>query len=69
MEKAKQAVANFISRDGNDTTTVHEDVREAKTEEHVRPHKHEEVTTAVDKETHQHHHHTSVQPVKAQETL
>lgn len=69
MEKAKQAVQNFVSRDGKHSTTIHEDVRNAVTEEHVRPHKHEEVTTAIDKETHQHHHHTTVQPVSHKETL
>lgn len=69
MEKAKQAVSNFISRDGKHTTTVDEDVRKAVTDEHVRPHQHEDITTAVDKEVHQDHHHTTVQPINAKETL
>ena len=69
MEKAKQAVANFVSRDGKHTTTVDENVRAAVTDEHVRPHEHEEVVTAVDKEVHQDHHHTTVQPVTVKEKL
>lgn len=69
MEKAKQAVANFVSRDGKHTTTVDEDVRKAVTEEHIRPHEHEDVVTAIDKEIHQDHHHTTVQPITMKETL
>ncbi|PKS11009.1 hypothetical protein jhhlp_002768 [Lomentospora prolificans] len=69
MEKAKHAVSEFISRDGKHTTTVNEDVRKAVTEEHIRPHQHEEITTAVDKEVHQDHHHTTIQPLEAKERL
>ncbi|KAM0335122.1 hypothetical protein ACHAQA_000160 [Verticillium albo-atrum] len=69
MQKAKQAVSDFVSRDGKHKTTVEEDVRREVTEEHVKPHKHENVTTAIDKEVHQDHHHTTVQPITAQETL
>ncbi|KAM0274445.1 hypothetical protein ACHAQH_007819 [Verticillium albo-atrum] len=69
MQKAKQAVADFVSRDGKHKTTVEEDVRREVTEEHVMPHRHENVTTAIDKEVHQDHHHTTVQPILAKETL
>ncbi|KAF3352540.1 hypothetical protein HYQ45_000603 [Verticillium longisporum] len=69
MQKAKQAVADFVSRDGKHKTTVEEDVRREITEEHVMPHRHENVTTAIDKEVHQDHHHTTVQPIMAKETL
>jgi len=69
MEKAKQAVANFVSHDGKHKTSVDEDIRKAVTDEHVRPHAHEEVTTAVDKDIHQDHHHTTIQPIKAKEVL
>ncbi|KZL83202.1 allergen [Colletotrichum incanum] len=48
---------------------VKEDVNDAVINEQVRPQQHEEVTAAVDKDVHQDHHHTTVQPVKAQETL
>lgn len=68
MDKAKQAVSSFISKDGQHKTIVDQDTRGAITEEHVRPHRHEEVTTAVDKEIHQDHHQTIVQPIKASET-
>lgn len=69
MEKAKQAVSNFVSGSGKHKTTVDEEVRKPVTEEHVRPHQHEDITTAVDKEVHQHHHHTTVQPLTTQEVL
>ncbi|GJC88921.1 hypothetical protein ColLi_11759 [Colletotrichum liriopes] len=69
MDKARQAVSSFISKDGHHKTSVDEDVNRAVTEEQVRPHRHEEVTTAVDKEVHQDHHHTTVQPIKDQQTL
>ncbi|RSL63622.1 hypothetical protein CEP53_004375 [Fusarium sp. AF-6] len=69
MEKAKQTVSSFLSNDGKHKTTVDEDVRPHVTEEHVRPHRHEEVTTALDKEVHQEHHHTTIQPITHKETL
>ncbi|KAF6810822.1 allergen [Colletotrichum plurivorum] len=69
MEKAKQAVSSFISGDGHHKTTVSQDANQAITEEQVMPHQHENVTTAVDKEVHQDHHHTTVQPIRAKETL
>ncbi|KAL2875157.1 hypothetical protein SGCOL_009588 [Colletotrichum sp. CLE4] len=69
MDRAKQAVSSFISKDGHHKTSVDEDVNRAVTEEQVRPHRHEEVTTAVDKEVHQDHHHTTIQPVQHKETL
>ncbi|KAJ4160568.1 hypothetical protein NW754_003687 [Fusarium falciforme] len=69
MEKAKQAVSSFLSNDGKHKTTVDEDVRPHVTEEHVRPHRHENVTTALDKEVHQEHHHTTIQPITHKETL
>ncbi|KAI7766702.1 hypothetical protein LZL87_005002 [Fusarium oxysporum] len=69
MEKAKQAVSSFLSNDGKHRTTVDEDVKPHVTQEHVLPHKHEQVTTALDKEVHQEHHHTTVQPITHKETL
>jgi hypothetical protein len=67
MEKAKQVITSFVSRDGKHNTTVDEDVRSSVTDEHVYPHQHEEVMTGLDKEIHQHHHHTVVQPIKVTE--
>ncbi|KAI5468145.1 allergen [Mariannaea sp. PMI_226] len=69
MEKAKQTIAKFISNDGRHKTIVDQDVRGGVTEEHVHPHQHENVTTAIDKEIHQDHHQTIIQPYKTQETL
>lgn len=69
MDKAKSAVSNFMSGDGHHKTTVTQDASQAITEEQVRPHQHENVTTAVDKEVHQDHHHTHIQPIKHKETL
>lgn len=69
MEKARQAVKGFVSGSGKHRTTVDEDVRRAVADEHVRPHQHEEITTAVEKEIHQHHHHTTVQPITVQDAL
>ncbi|KHN96010.1 allergen [Metarhizium album ARSEF 1941] len=69
MEKAKKAVSNFLSQDGKHKTTVDEDVREAVTEEHVYPEQHEQIVTAVNREVHQDHHQTVIQPIKAKETV
>lgn len=69
MEKATKAISDFMSRNGQRKTIVDQDYRQAITEEHVRPQQHEEVTTAVDKEIHQDHHQTIIQPIHASETL
>lgn len=69
MEKAKQVVQNFISSDGKHKTTVDRDTQPGITEEVVKPHQHENVTTAVDREVHQDHHQTIIQPIQAKETL
>lgn len=69
MQKAKRAVDHLVSKDGKHTTTVDEEVRRPVTEEHVRPQEHEAVRTALDKDVHQEHHHTTVQPVQDRETL
>lgn len=69
MEKARQSISSFISKDGKHRTTVDEDHRKAVTDEHIRPHRHEEIATVIDKEIHQDHHHTTVQPIKVSETL
>lgn len=69
MQKAKKVFENLTSQDGKHTTTVDEEVRRPVTDEHVRPQEHEAVTTAREKEVHQDHHHTTVQPVQDTETL
>jgi hypothetical protein len=69
MQRAKAAATSFLSRDGKHKTTVEQDVNAAVTEEHVKPHEHETVLTAVDREVHQDHHQTRIQPIQAKETL
>lgn len=68
MERAKAAVAEFIGKPGHDTT-VDERQAPAIKHEQVQPVRHEEVTTAIDREVHQDHYHTTVQPVKDREVL
>jgi len=69
MEKAKAAIGNFISKDGKRDTTVHETVSPAVQNEYVTRTQNEEVTKAVDREVHQDHYHTSVQPIQDREVL
>lgn len=69
MDKAKAAVSNFLSKDGKHDTTVHEKVHPAIENEQVHRHQKEEAQTAVDREIHQHHYHTSVQPITHKEVL
>ncbi len=68
MEAAKAAVSKFTSKRGHHTS-VEENVNPAITSETVKPHRHEEQTQAVDREVHQHHHHTTVQPLSHKEQL
>lgn len=69
MDKAKQTISSFMSHNNEHKTSVDQDQRAAVTEEHIRPERHEEVTTAIDKEVHQDHHQTIIQPIKATERL
>ncbi|KAI1629002.1 hypothetical protein EDD37DRAFT_615801 [Exophiala viscosa] len=68
MEAARAAV-NKITGNRGHHTTVDETVNPAVTREVVKPHVHEEATQAIDREVHQHHYHTTVQPLTHQETL
>ena len=68
MQAAKDAVSKLTSRTGH-RTDVDEVVNPAVTSETIKPHRHEETTEAVDREVHQHHYHTTVQPISHQETL
>jgi len=69
MDKAKTAVNSFLHKDGKHDTTVHETVNSAITNEKVHRTQHNESQTLVDREVHQDHHHTSIQPIKAKEVL
>ncbi|KAK5035198.1 hypothetical protein LTS07_002634 [Exophiala sideris] len=68
MEAARAAV-NKITGNRGHHTTVDETVNPAVTREVIKPHVHEEATQAIDREVHQHHYHTTVQPLQHQETL
>ncbi|KAI9705574.1 MAG: hypothetical protein M1836_006330 [Candelina mexicana] len=67
MDKAKAAVSEFMHKAGHHDTTVHEKVAPAVVNENVLKTRHDETTTAIDREIHQDHYHTSVQPVKDRE--
>jgi len=69
MDKAKAVVSDFMHKAGKHNTTVHERVAPAVTHQTVKPERHENVTTAVDKEIHQDHYHQPVQPVQDREAL
>jgi len=69
MDKAKQAVSGFLSRDGKHDTTVHETVNPAVTNERVVRTQHENATKVVDREVHQDHFHTTVQPIQDKQVL
>jgi len=69
MDKAKQAVSDFVAKAGHHDTTVHERVAPGVTNETVAPMQKEERQIATDREVHQDHYHTSVQPVKHREVL
>jgi hypothetical protein len=64
MDKAKAAVSNFHSTDGK-----HETINPAIESEQVTRTEQENVQSAVDREVHQSHYHTSVQPIQHQEVL
>lgn len=68
MDEAQRAVADFTSKKGH-TTEVDELVHPGVTAETIKPHRHEETTEAINREVHQHHHHTTVQPISHTETL
>jgi len=69
MEKAKAAVGSILSKAGHNDTTVHEKVAPAVQKETVQEQRREEQQVVKDREVHQDHYHTTVQPVKDQEVL
>lgn len=69
MDKAKQAVNSFMTKAGHHDTTVHESVAPSVQKETVNEQKREEKQVVRDREVHQDHFHTSVQPVKDREIL
>jgi len=69
MDKAKAAVSQFTSGHGHHDTTIDESVSRPVTREEIKPTRKEEITQAVDREVHQDHYHTTIQPVQQQEVL
>lgn len=57
------------AKSGHHDTTVHEKVAPAVVHETINRERREHLTTAIDKEVHQDHYHTSVQPVHDREVL
>lgn len=68
MDAARAAVQKITGHRGHHTT-VEETVNPAVVHETVKPVRLEEATQAVDREVHQHHYHTTVQPLAHQEKL
>lgn len=69
MDAAKQAVAEFMRRNGHHDTTVHERVLPAVTHQTITKTEHEEIEVAIDREQHVEHYHYSAQPITDSETL
>ena len=68
MDAARAAVSKITGRQGH-RTDVDEVVNPAVVSETIKPHRHEETQEAIDREVHQHHYHTTVQPVSHREQL
>lgn len=62
-------LTSIRSKDGKHDTEIHEQIAPAVQNETVVAKQHEQQTVAVDREVHQDHYHTTVQPVKDQEIL
>jgi hypothetical protein len=69
MQTAKAAVQDFLHKDGKHNTIVHEAVNPHVTNEKVTRTQHENIQQAIDREVHQHHYHTTVQPIHDRQVL
>ncbi|KAK3721026.1 hypothetical protein LTR37_003316 [Vermiconidia calcicola] len=69
MTAAQNAVKEFMTKNGHHDTTVHELVRPAIYHTTITHNTREEEATAVDRELHQDHYHTSIQPITDEETV
>ncbi|KAH0610618.1 uncharacterized protein H6S33_012145 [Morchella sextelata] len=69
MQSMKNAAKEFISRDKKHDTEVREAFNPAVTKEVIIPKETEETTIAVDRELHQRHYQTRVQPIEDKEVL
>jgi hypothetical protein len=68
MNAAKEAVSKLAGQHGHRTEVV-EEVRPGVTQETIKPTRHEEITTAKQREVHQDHYHTTVQPLEDRQVL
>jgi hypothetical protein len=68
-DNTDQEIVKFVAHDGEHHTTVDESVFKVVTDEHIRTYQHEEITHALDKEIHEDHHYTVVQPIEVTENL
>ncbi|TGZ77960.1 hypothetical protein EX30DRAFT_398198 [Ascodesmis nigricans] len=64
MNSIKNAAKDFLHRDGHNTTEASQDFRPAVTQNYIQPTSTSQQTTALDRETHQHHYQTRLQPVR-----
>jgi hypothetical protein len=69
MDKARDAINSFMSKAGQHDTSVHENVAPGVTRETVHEQRREERQKATDREVHQDHYHTTIQPVKDRAVL
>lgn len=64
MDSAKDAVSGFLHHNNKHSVDIEQTTAPAVTHERVQEAKHENITTALDREVHQHHHQTHVQPIQ-----
>jgi len=69
MNKAKEAVSEFLHKGNHHDATIEQTTNAPVVHEQVQKHKTEHTTTALDREVHEHHHQTSVQPIADREVL
>jgi len=66
MQAAKEAVSGILRHKNHHSVDIEQETKPAVVHERIAEQKHEDVTTAVDREIHQHHHQIHVQPIKDQ---
>lgn len=66
MQRAEAAVKDFLGKKNHHSVDIEQETAPAVVHERVVQKQHENVTTALDREVHQHHHQTHVQPIQDQ---
>ncbi|CAN8105533.1 unnamed protein product [Discula destructiva] len=69
MNQAEKVVDEHLAKDGEETTTVHQHAMPAVEHEYVQKEQKEKEHVAIDRERHQDHYHTKVQPIQDKEIL